>query len=105
MTLVIRVPVCGKHDEEFNEHGRCPDCCAEDHACEVCGEHTDWNSETESMVCEGCAACDFCGCNSGDIKKWWDAATHSVEYDKGICESCHNKEEETCDSFGCKSAK
>ena len=103
MSEVIRIRVCGKHDEKFNAYGRCAECCAEDHMCEVCGEHTDLNSETDSFVCEGCAECVRCGSNDGNIKQSWDAETHSTEYGEAICESCHKEEEETCTD--CKSAK
>lgn len=104
MTEEKRVRVCGKHDTEFNEHGRCVDCCAEDHMCEVCGEHTDLNTETDSFVCESCVVCAWCGCNDTDeIKKSWDSEAHSSEYGEAICESCHKETEKDCKD--CNQAK
>jgi hypothetical protein len=88
------VKVCVLHDDtKINAYGRCPDCCGENHVCEVCGEHTDLNWETKSMVCEFCAECDDCGTNGVDVKRTWDAEGYSANYEKAICEECHDENE------------
>jgi hypothetical protein len=45
------------------------------------------------MVCEFCAECDDCGTNGVDIKRTWDAEGYSANYQKAICEECHDENE------------
>ena len=88
MSEVIRIRVCGKHDEEFNEHGRCPYCCSEDHMCEQCGEHTDMN-ERGDFVCESCVTCTYC---DGDPVDQFGIAPNVVDSDY-MCHECALEQE------------
>jgi hypothetical protein len=93
------VKMCGKHDAQIGAFGFCPDCCAEDHRCYVCGLYShegkanvEWRgapfSGAGQTLCDNCVECADCG---GSVE---DADDRHWNYDEYLCDSCVQERDE-----------